>query len=224
MNKQSGHLIEASGIKNRHLFPYLPTMVFDSFYEDPDLVREFALDQHFFKGERGSWPGLRTELMHNINRPFFEMVMRKLLIALKDCGVTEFLELQTGFQIIEESYGRGWVHDDDPKLNVAGVIYLNPDSPLGSGTVIYEDQADFDGDKYTKIFMNDVLVATPEERKQYDKYRQEQIAHFKPTVTIESVYNRCIIFDPRNWHSAESFFGDTVHTGRLTQVFFARAV
>ena len=224
MNKNSGRLIEETNIKDRHVYPYLPTMVFDNFYEDPNLVREFALDQKFFKGERGSWPGLRTELLHTVNRDFFEMFMRKLLIILKDYGYTEFLELQTGFQVIEGSYGRGWVHDDDPKLNIAGVVYLNPDSPLGSGTVIYEDQTDFNGDLYTEIFMNDVLVATPEERVQYEKYRQEQVAHFTPTLTIESVYNRCIIFDPRNWHSAENFFGDSHDTARLTQVFFARAI
>jgi hypothetical protein len=224
MNKNSGRFIDGSGIKNRHLYPYLPTMVFDNFYEDPVLVRNFALDQNFFKGERGSWPGLRTDLLHTVNREFFEMFMRKLLIILKDYEFTEFLELQTGFQIIEESYGQGWVHDDDPKLNVAGLIYLNPHSPLGAGTVIYEDQTDFNGDLYTEIFMNDVLLASPEERSQYDKYRKEQISHFTPTVTVESVYNRCVIFDPRNWHSAENFFGHDVETGRLTQVFFARAI
>ena len=55
MNSRSADFIKNSGIKNRYVFPYLPTMVFDNFYEDPDVWREFALRQEYFKGERGSW-------------------------------------------------------------------------------------------------------------------------------------------------------------------------
>lgn len=223
MNSRSSEFIKNSGIKNRFLNPYIPTMVFDNFYEDPDLWREFALSQEFFKGDRGSWPGLRTKLLHEINQEIFRVTMRKLLVIMEPYGFTEFVELQTGFQVIDETYGRGWVHDDDPKLNIAGVIYLNPDAPIGAGTVIYQDQNDFNGERYTEMFMNDVLVASPEEREQYSKYREEQVQSFKKTTTIESVYNRCIIFDPRNWHSAEKFFGSTHAESRLTQVFFIKA-
>jgi hypothetical protein len=223
MNQRSSEFVSEQGVKNRFVFPYLPTMVFDNFYEDPDLVRQFALDQEFFKGNRGSWPGVRTELLHLVNREFFDAFSKKLMLIVKDYGFTEFIELQTGFQAIDETYGRGWVHDDDPKLNIAGVVYLNPDSPLGAGTVLYEDQADFNGNMYTEIFMKDVITDTAEARQQNAKYREEQIKNFTPTVTIESVYNRCIIFDPRNWHSAEHFFGNSHDTARLTQVFFIKA-
>jgi len=218
----SSDYIKNSGVKNRYLFPYIPTMIIDNFYEEPDLWREFALKQEFFKGNRGSWPGLRSKLLHEINQDVFNVVLRKLLMVMHQYGYTEFLELQTAFQLIDETYGRGWVHDDDPKLNIAGVLYLNKEAPLGSGTAIFKDQNDFNGDKYTEMFMDDVLLASPEERSKYEKYREEQVAHFEKTVTAESVYNRLIIFDTRNWHSAEKFFGDSTDSSRLTQVFFGR--
>ncbi len=223
MGKTSKAFIKESGIKNRYLNPFLPTMVFDNFYEDPDLWREYALSQKFFKGDRGSWPGLRTKFLHELNQDIFRVTMRKLLMIVHQYGFTRFDELQTTFQYIDESYGRGWVHDDDPKLNIAGVIYLNKGTVLDAGTTIYQDQSDFDGERYSNIFMEDVLTASQEERLKYAKYREEQVRHFTPSVNIESVYNRCIIFDPRCWHSAEKFFGNTPEDSRLTQVFFIKA-
>jgi hypothetical protein len=218
----SSEYIKQSGIKNRYLYPYIPTIVIDNFYEEPDLWREYALSQEFYKGDRGSWPGLRTKLLHELDQDIFRVTLRKLLMVMSQYGYSEFLELQTGFQMIDSTYGRGWVHDDDPKLNIAGVIYLNKEAPLDSGTTIYKDQNDFNGDKYTEMFMDDVLIASPEDRAKYEKYREEQVAHFQKTITVESVYNRLIIFDTRNWHSAEKFFGNSVESSRLTQVVFGK--
>lgn len=224
INQNSSALIQTHDLKNRALYPFMPTIVIDNFYENPDLWREYALDQEFFKGERGSWPGLRTELLHKLNRELFDVVSHKLMQVLSGYGFKGYTELQTGFQIIDETYGRGWVHDDDPKLNVAGVIYLNPEAPLGSGTTIYDDAPDFNGEIYSEMFMKDVLVSTPEERVQFAKYREEQIANFKPNTVIDNVYNRLVMFDSRCWHSADNFFGTTKQDSRLTQVFFIKAI
>lgn len=222
--KQSSQIIKSMDLKNRLKNPFLPTIVIDDFYEAPSIWRDFAIKQEYFKGNRGSWPGLRTELLHTLNPELFNVVYRKLLSVLKEYGFSEFLELQVAFQSIDETYGRGWVHDDDPKLNVAGLVYLNKTASKGCGTTLYDDQTDFNGETYTKIFMEDVLESSPEQRELHAKYRDEQISHFTPNLVIENKYNRCIIFDPRNWHSADNFFGTTKEDARLTQVFFIRAI
>jgi hypothetical protein len=224
MDKNSHDLIQSKNLKDAFLYPYLPTMIIDNFYENPELWRDFALDLEFFKGNRGSWPGLRSEFLNKLDPELFNLVYLKIMHFLKPYGYTKFLELQTTFQLIDESYGQGWVHDDDPHFTVAGLIYLNPTAPVGTGTTLYSNQTDFNGEIYSKIFMDDVLVATEKQREQYSKYREDQRNHFKPVTTIENVFNRCIIFDPRTWHSADNFFGSDKQNTRLTQVFFARAV
>jgi len=222
LNQNSSTAIQNGDLKNRFLFPFFPTIIVDDFYEDPDLMREYALEQEFFKGNRGSWPGVRTKLLHELNEELFDIVSKKIMFVLRKYGFREFAELQTGFQLVDETYGRGWVHDDDPKLHVAGVIYLNKDAPEECGTTIYKDAPDFNGEEYTKMFMKDVLDSTPEERKQIAKYRNDQLKHFTPTIKVESVYNRLVMFDSRSWHSADHFFGTTKEDSRLNQVFFVR--
>lgn len=223
-NTYSSESIRDNNLKNRMLYPYFPTTVIDNFYEEPDMWREYALDQEYFKGKRGSWPGLRTKLFHENNMPLFNLFANKLLYYLRDYGFQSFSEFQTAFHMVDESYGRGWVHDDDPKLNIAGIIYLNETAPVGSGTVIYEDREDLELGKYADKFMRDVLSETKEERAPYQEYRNEQTALFDKSITMESVYNRCVMFDTRVWHSAEQFFGKDKEDSRLTQVFFVRAI
>ena len=216
---QSRTLISRYDLKNRLVHPYFPTVIIDDFFETPDLVRWWALEQDFFKGDRGSWPGVRSELLHNSNTELYNLLIRKIYNVVKDYGVQEIYDLQTGFQLIDESWGTGWVHDDDPKLNIAGLVYLSPNAPTTSGTTLYLDNIDFNVEQYKKLFMEDVF-SEPEEREKFQKYRLEQRSNFKPTIQIGNVYNRCIIFDTRNWHSADNFFGDMKENTRLTNVFF----
>jgi hypothetical protein len=222
--RASADLIHKHNLKDPFLYPFLPTIVIDGFYEDPTLVRDYALELEYYKGNRGSWPGLRSDYIQNLDAGLYDLLYKKLMKELTPYGFTKFDELQSSFQLIDKTYGEGWVHDDDPHFTIAGLIYLNPDAPVGAGTTLYCNQTDFNGEVYGEIFMNDVLVASDQEREQYTKYRKEQRMHFTPTTTIESVFNRCIIFDPRTWHSANTFFGIEKHDTRLTQVFFARAI
>jgi hypothetical protein len=99
---------------------------------------------------------------------------------------------------------------------------LSPNAPIEAGTTLYADQTDFNGERYSELFMKDVFSETPEERETFAKYRAEQRAHFTPATTVGNVYNRCVMFDTRNWHSADNFFGTDKNNTRLTHVFFCK--
>lgn len=202
----------------------IPIITIDDFFETPTLVRDFALKQEFFKGDRGNWPGLRTKFIDELDNKFFHTFAAKLMSFLPK-QYTTFTNLEAGFQLIDESYGSGWVHDDDIKYNVAGLVYLNPETiRQGCGTTYYDYSMDVNGETYAKMFRDEVNADDPEERDKYRKYREEHRNKWVPNVVVENRFNRCNIFNSKVWHSANNFFGTTRETSRLTLVFFGHAV
>ena len=47
-----------------------PTIIIDNFFETPNQVREWGLSLNFYKGNRGNWPGYRTDLIHMVDDKF----------------------------------------------------------------------------------------------------------------------------------------------------------
>lgn len=199
-----------------------PIITIDNFFETPSLVRSWALSLEYFKGDRGNWPGIRTAFLDELNQEFFHTFASKLIKCVP--GKSTFNNLECTFQLIDKTYGSGWVHDDDDKFNVAGMVYLNPGPiPQGCGTTFYDYRLDTNGEDYSEMFRHEVNADNEEERKKYQKYRDEHRSLWVPNVTVQNRYNRCNIFNSKIWHSADNFFGTTNDTARLTLVFFGQA-
>lgn len=201
------------GKRNR---PLVPTMVIDDFFETPELWRSFALQQEYFKGDRGTWPGIRTKMLHELNQELYNVLENKLLSYYP--MFKGFSKIESTFQVISEEWGEGWIHDDNPEHNLAGIVFLTPNPPKGSGNSSYAEQDDIDGERIRDMFVADM---DPDiDHSQFQKYRIEHRNQFTPTTIVENKFNRCKVFDPRTWHSANNFFGKTLEDSRLTLVFF----
>lgn len=201
----------------------VPLIVIDNFFETPTLVRQFALQQEYFKGDRGNWPGVRTKFIDELDNPFFHTLCSKLIHYIP--GANSFSLVQSTFQLIDETYGNGWVHNDDPKFNVAGLVYLNPEiSSQNTGTTLYDTRCDVNSEEYTKMFMSEVNSDDTNKRTEFEKYRNDHRSSWTPNAVIENRFNRCILFNSEIWHSADNFFGKDKETARLTLVFFGVAI
>jgi hypothetical protein len=218
----SAGLIKNHDLKNRKKFPFIPTRIVDNFFEAPTGWRAFALDQSYERSDTGTWPGVRSKSLDQLDSDMFEIFAKKLLQVLPE--FVGFRELGINFHLIDETFDKGWVHDDDPTLNVVGVVYLNKNAPPDSGTTLYCDQYDLDADRYRSLFKQDVLSIDPEERKKLTYARDDQRSKYRPSMVVENVFNRCVIYDPRTWHSPNKFFGKTKEDSRLNIVFFAQGV
>ena len=209
--------------KNRLYYPFIPTIEVDDFFETLEMIRSFALSQDFFKGDRGYWPGVRSKMLDETSTELFNLMQYNILNCLPQ--FKKFEKFESTFHLCNESYVRGWVHDDAPDVNVAGFVYLSPNPPLNTGTTFFEDSIEQMMSQYLEPFMDDVSRMPDEPpRLEYSKYRDEQISWFKKSLSIDNMFNRAIIFDPRTWHAADNFFGTTKEDSRLTIVFFGRAV
>lgn len=200
-----------------------PTVIIDNFFETPDQVREWALKQKFYKHD-GNYQGLRTDLFSQID-PILQQVMINKMLQYSHYRYID--QLYASCQLIDDSWGDGWIHNDSKDLNIAGIVYLTPNAPDDSGTIIYDDphsnmilELTEDTQKAFKTEVNELDV---DKRKQLESYRIKHNAQFKSSQVIENRYNRCVIFDCKSWHGAGKYFGNTLETSRLTLPFFCKA-
>lgn len=178
-------------------------IVLDDFYYVPDKVREYALSLPF--DVRGNYPGSRTT--NQINNDT-KTAIQDILWPVAG-NVTNWLDQDgegyTGsFQVCKENE-KTWIHQDDFN-NWAGVLYLSPDAPLNSGTSFYKHKATgaFDSSEVGNALDHDGS----------DYYKWEEVDR------IANRYNRLILFRADQFHASTNHFGNSLQSGRLTQVFF----
>lgn len=88
--------------------PKIPIKVIDNFFESPQLWRHFALKQQFHHDEIPKFPGQHSNLLDELDTGLFHLLAGKLIQHLP--GFSNFKFLETGFRLVDASYGRGWMH------------------------------------------------------------------------------------------------------------------
>lgn len=183
--------------------PYkLPTfVVVDNFYKNPDMIREFALNQDFqdnpkfHKGKRCMnpmflFPGLKEQ---------FEQILGQKITDWTRYGTNGcFQYCVAGEQAV--------YHCDTQQY--AGVLFLTPDAPPQTGTQFFRSKATkkmkVELNEYGQVFPTGHLDSTP----------------FDQVDVVGNVYNRLVLFDAHLIHSAPLYFGNDLSNGRVFQLFF----
>ena len=196
-----------------------PIKVVDDFFESPLLWRHFSLKQQYTTDEKATWPGVRSQPLNELNMNLFSSLASKLLQHVHD--KTFFSFLKVNFASVDGSYNLGWMHNDEPMYNFASVIFLNPEPPKGSGLGFYTQVADAN-QNYNQQFFEE-LKADPKDRAKFIAHKEEQRSFYKQNMYVENVFNRCVMFPPHMWHSAEKYFGNNIDDSRLTITIFGIA-
>lgn len=180
--------------------------IVDNFYEDPDSVREFALQQQYIEGGFGrGFIGRRTEhqfLFPGLKERFEEIMGRKIT-KWEDHGMNGRFQIAwAGEPLVYHCDNQKW----------GGMLYLTPNAPFQCGTTLYAHKKtrartyyDEGWDASWKDIQGDPhLDGTP----------------FEPVDVLGNVYNRLVIFDASCIHSASQYFGTIKENSRLWQMFF----
>jgi Family of unknown function (DUF6445) len=202
----------------------IPVTVHNNFFEDPDAVRKFALQLNYSKSG-GYIPGVRTDFLHQIDKEFYKEFSTKLFSLFFDIGIHKFgVEMISQFQLISGYYEEGWVHDDvdSNQWNIAGVVYLSPNAPLDSGTIIYDAPESVVIDPMQKEYKEKFYNHEPVDIAHLRKIRNLHNAKFKESITVNNVYNRLVVYNSNQLHRAYKYFGNDATDSRLTLVFFAK--
>lgn len=184
--------------------------IIDNFYNNPEEVREFALEQDF--NVDGNYPGHRTKpFLSDSVKDYIEQHLSPIhgKIYWPDdedsyCGAFQYTT----------SRDRTWIHADQT-TKWAGVLYLTPDAPLSGGTGLFKHKATglYSAPKLSNGEVNkNLLGVIYEDSQDYTKWEM--------TDRVANVFNRLVIYRGDYFHASLDYFGKDLYTGRLFQTFF----
>jgi hypothetical protein len=202
---------------------YFPITCVDNFFDNPQEVRDLALSLEFNESSP-TYPGKRTKELYEVAPDYFDYFCKKLMSIFYDFDEKNVSwQISTTFQKIEpfknKQLNKGWVHADS-KTMFAGIVYLNNNSSLESGTSIYKPKTI--GLKPTNIEQKHKFFATNEGDEEMIKCLNENNERFIETITFKNVYNRMICYGGEQYHGVNSYIAG--EEPRLTQVFFVQKV
>jgi len=179
-------------------------IVIDNFYEDPLLIRDFALKQTYEKDSR--LPRFHTikQFATEDHKIYFEKIIEPYNGKITDfyCSIFNGTFQYSLPGIVP------WVHYDD--VDWAAIIYLTPEASECCGTSFYAFE---DGTQCEK----DEIENNNSELS--EKYNSD-ITRWKLIDSIGNIFNRLVIYDAKYFHKPSNYFGTELKNSRLFQVFF----
>jgi hypothetical protein len=182
----------------------LDMVVVENFYEDPDFIRDFALNLEY--GLQSSHRGYSANswTLDGTKERFEEILQTNILDWHDERYRNGMFQYITGKDPI--------VHHVDEN-NYAGIIYLTPDAPFESGTSFYESKSE-----RRSWFNHD-----PKDRQSYENAFNDNFYNrhkFTEIDRIGNVYNRLVLWDSFKIHAATQHFGNDLYDSRLFHIFF----
>jgi hypothetical protein len=184
-------------------------LITDQFYNDVDVVREFALQQDF--SITGNYPGNRT--ISFLNESVKETI--ESIIEPHAGKVIYWSEDQyTGAFQYTTSRERSWIHADQT-TEWAGVCYLTPNAPHTAGTGIFRHKE------------TGLIRAPKNEDGSLNRELMDYIGKDSQDMTkwdlvdvVGNVYNRLVLYRGDLFHMSLDYFGNNLYDSRLFQTFF----
>ena len=180
--------------------------IVDNFYDNPDEIRKFVLEQEFDEGGFGrGFIGRRTKqqfLFPNLKEKFEEIMGRKIS-AWQEHGMNGRFQIAwSGEPLVYHCDSQKW----------GGMLYLTPNAPYQCGTTLYAHKQTRARTYYEEGW--DAAWTNIPGECHLDG------THWEPVDVLGNVYNRLVIFDASAIHSASQYFGTVKENARLWQMFF----
>lgn len=182
---------------------YMPAAtlaVVDDFLNNPHETRKYAVTLPFTT--RGNYPGARTRSFADPSFvPFFERHVAEKVTWFD----THPFSYNGAFQTCVAADGDSWIHHDC--TDWAGILFLSPDAPPQAGLTLY---------RHRITGASDVMDLNGAEAAK----RTHATDEWDAVTTVANKFNRLVLFRGTQFHKSSAYFGDSVGTGRLFQVWF----
>jgi hypothetical protein len=214
----SGQKIEIESLEKFYIFytgfnlkQNKSVIVIDNFYNNPDEIRNFAInnleytESKYHKGKRST-----DRFILKGTKEIFENILGKQIYNWNKetyaNGIFQFCTIDD----------RIVYHVDSQ--NYAGIIFLSPEAPLSTGTATYKSKITnirkIDETNYSEELYNKTFSGYGNELNFYDNSSYELVDK------IANVYNRLVLFDSKCIHAATEYYGNDIKDSRFFQLFF----
>lgn len=180
--------------------------VIDNFFEDPYSLRDYAMSLDY--PSKGIYPGKRTFHLNDLNPELYKSLTHKIMsVMFGDYSNIEY-DMDMKFQLGQGIYKEGWAHEDGRYADMSGIVYLTPDAPLNSGTIMCDPINPDDWKKQEHI-----LKTIPARNTLYkgeidnaDDKRIEHNSQFVTNIEVSNIFNRAFIFNSHKFHRENVVF------------------
>jgi hypothetical protein len=184
--------------------------IIDNFFENPDLVRQTALETPKIADLR-YWKGRRSQMLN-------EETLSAIKTRFEEITGVKYSKIQSHFQVCDVT--DPLVYHCDQQV-WAGAVYLTPNAPVTCGTSLWRSKRN---GIWRKISEEDCQ----RNNKTYREMEQETFGNgalldkncWEEIDRIGNVYNRCVLWRGDLVHSCSGYFGHSDETRRLFQLFF----
>lgn len=176
-------------------------IVVDDFLSNPDEVRSFALSctyeqsSDYYKGRRTHEQYLSDELKLE-----FQDLLGRKIVSWEDQPMNGRFQFCTPHDPL--------VYHQDLQ-EYAGLLFLTPNAPLGTGTSFYRSRCSG--------------LRVPTTKGEIDSTFSGGFfdsTNFDLVDSVGNVYNRLVLFHSKQIHAASCYFGQDIFDSRLFQIFF----
>ena len=200
----------------------LDYMIVSNFLDNPDKVRQSLIDQDLQFNVEGYFPGKRSCIP---NEEYMKMIDEKLEKVLPFKFKHNMNTSSYSFQLCLEGQ-ESWIHKD--QSDWAGVLYLTPNAPMDSGTVIYSEKPNnnlrksTERDKGEEMMESGTYVYQSPDESEIEPHLEGMEQEHDLISVVGNVYNTLLLIrgNAIPHKSNLAGFGDCLENGRLTQVFF----
>lgn len=189
-------------------------LVTDNFYAAPNDVRAYAMKQEF-QHNPGDHKGQRTRETFRFPgvKERFEQLLGVRITDWEKQGYNGVFQFCVGGDpIVYHQDGQKW----------AAVVYLTPDAPPSAGTTLYRSKATGLRTVSAESAKARGIALSAAQSRTFDNKLLDRTA-WDVVDVIGNVYNRCALWNAQLIHAASEYFGTTMMTGRLFQMFFFNA-
>ena len=178
-------------------------------FNDPEAIRQIAFKQKYYASKDhplgGNYPGFRSDAINWFDENLFQQTAGLIYDAIGE-DRSKPAHIDMFFQYCREiDQPEEWVHRDDLyfKPNWVGLVYLTPNPPPHSGTIIYRL-------KEGETANEDAYKDSPN--------RDDYVLDYE----IVNEYNKLAMYSPLQYHDSLDCFGDNIENARLFIVFFMK--